>query len=330
MTGNTKLPKILLIPPYNKWYVEAHCEYLIRYLSDEFFIEIASPPYDEPRNPLMRDPDDYDLVWPLWPGAWRIEHDKYAHKVATVFYCPNEGQYKETAVVGASTPMVEEACKRDHIPYHSLRFGVDTNLFAPYEMKREDDLLHVGYIGNHANVRHMVGPVISKLTDIKGVRIMLFPHNWVNDGGTATDWDGEKMRSYVVGGDKLWTGIPNIYNRMDVLLRMDEDPAYSFPTQEAAACGVPTIVTNTGIDHLFSDAGAGIMIPGDRPYYMTHHGEVAEKVREAIIDLRDHPKKRKEMGKKGREEVLKNWTWDKHIDNWRQFFREGVKNARRT
>lgn len=311
----------------DKWYVEAHCEYLIRYLSDEFFFEIAH--IDDPvNNPFDRNPDDYDLIWCLWPGAWMtLDPEKYAHKSVTVFYCPNEGPYQGLAAVGASTPLVEEAFNAQNFPYHSLRFGVDTNLFAPIKMAREDNLLHVGYIGNHANVRHMVGPVISKLTDIPGVRVMLWPHSWANNGGTWQDWDGEKMRHFVVGGNKLWTGVPNIYNRMDVLLRLDQDPAYSFPTQEAAACGIPIIATNSGIDHLFKEAGAAILIPGNREYYMNDTDDVASQVKEAVIWMRDHPKQRKQMGLKGREEVLKNWTWDKHIDSWRKFFREAVKNA---
>ena len=321
-----KLPKILMIPPTEKWYVEAHCEYLIRYLSDEFFFEIAMPD-DGTNNPFHRNPDDYDLLWPLWPGAWHLDHDKYAHKVATVFYCPVEGPH-DVAVVGASTPLVEASCEQSNIPYHSLRFGVDTNLFAPYKMEREDDLLHVGYIGNHANVRHMVGTVISSLRDLEGIRLMLFPHSWVNNGGTWTDWDGENMVKYVVGGNKLWTGIPNIYNRMDVLLRMDQDPAYSFPTQEAAACGVPVIATNTGIDHQFADAGAATLIPGDRNYYMNNVDDVAQKVREAVIELRDNPEQRRVMGNYGRSFVENSWQWKHHIDAWRLFFREGVKNAR--
>ena len=323
---NMKTSRILMIPPHPSWYVEAHCEYLIRYLGNEFFMEIGFPDSGA-NNPFERNIDEYDLLWPLWAQAWHYDQDKYAYKTAVVFYCPSEGRYKDVAAVGASTPLVEESCKQENIPFHSLRFGVDTNLFAPYPLAREDDLLHVGFIGNHANVRHLVGSVISQLTDIEGVRIMLFPHSWINDGGTPTDWDGEKMRNYVVTGDKKWTGLPNIYNRMDVLLRMDQDPAYSFPTAEAASCGVPVIATDSGIDHLFTNAGAGILIEGNRETYMNDPQSVADRTREAIIYLRDHPKIRKEMGEAGRAEVLKNWTWDKHIDSWREFFKEGLAKA---
>lgn len=321
-----KTSRILMIPIWNGWYVEAHCEYLIRYLGDEFFMEIAMPTTDGP-SPFNRNVDDYDLLFPLWAQQWHCDQDKYAHKVATVHYSPMEGRVDGVAVIGGTTPVVEATLKDYDLPFHSLRFGVDTNLFAPYPVAKEDDLLHVGYIGNHANVRHMVRSVISNLTDIPGVRIMLYPSSWVNDGGTPTDWAAEKMRPYVVGGGKLWTGLPNIYNNLDILLRMDEDKAYSFPTQEAAACGVPVIATDSGIDHLFAQAGAAILIDGTREYYQNNPADVTRRVREAIIDLRDNPDKRKRMGLRGRAEVKANWTWEKHIPSWREFFREGLANA---
>jgi glycosyltransferase involved in cell wall biosynthesis len=328
--------RILFVLP-ERWYVEAHAELIRRYLSDEFFIEIALTPYPPFKdflsrypetNPFQRSPDEYDLLWPMLPSHWQIPGDEYAHKVVTVFYGPNEGRSVGVALVGAATPMVEKACIAGNIPYHSLRFGVDTELFKPYPMIREDNLLHVGYIGTHQNPRHMVKDVIMKQADIPGVRLMIYPTSWINDGGNLDNVGGAKdFLPHVVGGDVAWNGLPNIYNQLDVVLRMDQDPAYSFPTQEAASCGVPVIACDSGIDHLFTEAGAGILIPGDRPYYMEHEADVAKKVREAIIWMRDHPKERKEMGIKGREEVLKNWTWDKNIDAWREFFRAGLKNA---
>lgn len=322
------LKKILIVPIWHNWYAAAHAEYLIRYLSDEFFMEIAMP-QEAPGSPFQRNPDDYDLIYLMWPGHWFMDYEKYKHKTVTTLYCPNEGQFRGCAAIGATTPITEDSLKKEGLPYHSLRFGVDTDLFKPIKMRRPDDLFHVGYIGNHANVRHLVGPVISKLTNIPGVKIDLYPTSWVNNGGTWTDWEGEKMVKHVVTGDKLWPGIPNIYNRMDVLIRTDMDPAYSFPTEEVAACGVPVIATDTGIDHLFAEAGATILIEGGREFYMNHLNQVTKQFKKAIIELRDSPFKRKLMGSFGRIEVLKHWTWEQHIDSWREFFREGLRNAQK-
>ena len=334
------MKKILAIPPLPSWYVEAHVEYLIREMADEFFIEIASnpyPPYETykqripPESPFMRNPDEYDLIWPLWAGHWGIPIDEYKHKTAVVIYQVGEGHSDGCAAVGAATPMVESEFRTHNIPFHSLRFGIDTNLFYPVTALRNGyccDKFHVGYIGNHANVRHMLTTVISPLRNLEGIHLMLFPHSWQNNGGNFKDWDGDNLMPYVVSGDKRWTGMPNIYNRMDVLLRIDQDPAYSFPTLEAAACGVPVIATNSGIDHVITAAGGGILIQGDRSQHLTTPEITAKAVREAVIELRDNQVRAREMGKKGREEIEKNWTWDKFYPAWRQFFRDGVAKAR--
>jgi glycosyltransferase involved in cell wall biosynthesis len=55
----------------------------------------------------------------------------------------------------------------------------------------------------------------------------------------------------------------------------------------------------------------------------------AQLVRDAVIRLRDNRKEAKEMGRKGREEIEKNWTWDRFYPDWRMFFREALKNAER-
>lgn len=333
--------RILCIPPWHTWYVGAHVEYLIRELSDEFFMEIATIPYPPykthmnripPESPFMRNPDEFDLLWPMWAGHWAVPIEEYKYKTAVVIYQPGEGHTVGCARIGATTPIVEKSFDSFNVPYRSLRFGIDTNLFYPVPSLREGyccDKLHVGYVGNHANTRHMLKTVISPLKDIEGIHLMLFPASWVNNGGPWSDWDGENLFPYVVGGEKLWTGMPNVYNRMDVLLRIDQDPAYSFPTLEAAACGVPVIATNSGIDHLITEAGGGILIPGDRNQHLFHPEITAQLVKEAVIRLRDNREEAKEMGKKGKEEIVKNWKWDKFYPDWRLFFREALQNAER-
>lgn len=329
--------KILAIPPWHGWYVEAHVEYLIRELADEFFIEIAEipyPPYENylqlPNpNPFLRNPDKYDLIWPLWAGHWGVPIDKYKHKAVVVIYQPGDGHSEGCARVGAATPLVEKEFTNFNLPFRSLRFGIDTNLFYPVPALRDNyccDKLHVGYVGNHANVRHMLSTVISPLRDLEGIHLMLFPHSWMNNGGNFNDWDGDNLFPYVVTGDKRWTGMPNIYNRMDVLLRIDQDPAYSFPTLEAASCGVAVIATDSGIDHLITDAGGGILIPGDRSVHMDTPEVTAKNVRDAVIFMQDNPLSRKKMGEMGRNEIMTNWRLSKFFPDWRLFFREAIAN----
>lgn len=328
------IKKILIIPPM-PWYMEAHAEYLIRYLSDEFFIEIADVPYPPYENfiarfpetyPFQRNPDDYDLLFPLLATHWVITmKEKYRHKIAQVWYQPDEADAHEIAVLGAATPFTENSITNR--PFHSLRFGIDTELFKPYKMVREDTLLHVGMVGNLLNPRRMTTEIVKALKDVPGIRLMLFLTKRPKTNHDMDFIGGMETMEYIVSGEKIWCGLPNIYNRLDVLIRCDSDPGYSFPVLEAAACGVPVITTDSGVDSIIFEANGGLLIPGNRQYYLSHPEEVAKKVKEGVIFFRDNREIQKAMGFAGRKEITKNWQWDRFIPAWRDFFREGIKNA---
>jgi glycosyltransferase involved in cell wall biosynthesis len=319
------MKKILFIPPgvLNGWYMEAHYEYLIRYLSDEFFIEMAGVPYEPfdnfldrypETNPFMRNPNEYDLIIPLLPTHAGVPTtQEWFDKMAIVMYEPGEGHWNAVKVLGSTTD-VTDAGEYPGKEVHKLRFGIDTELFQPFPMVREDDLLHVGVVGSYGNPRRMFEEAIKPLFDLEGVRIMIFPQMWINNGGTEDKIERQEFLKRVVSGGKFWPGLPNVYNRMDVLLRCDSYNGVSFPVLEAAACGVPVIATSMGIDHHITDAGGGILIDKDEP-------KLAEKVREAVIWMRDNPKDRKWMGQKARKEIRSNWKWDDHIEDWRKFLR---------
>lgn len=335
------MKKILIVPPM-PWYMETNAEYLIRYLSDEFFIEVADvpyPPYENfldrfpDTNPFQRNPDDYDLIWPILPSHWVItEKDKYAHKVATVFYQPNEGRIDGVAIVGATTPLAERSVPGS-IP---LRFGVDTDLFKPLGFKKDPNVLNVGMIGSLNNPRRLTKDVWLALKDMPGVNFMLFPtHMWNQHDVDVLG--GQEILKYVRAGEKSWPGIANIYNRMDVLIRPEIDPGYSFPVIEAASCGVPVIATDSGIDNCITEAHGGILIKPDyyqsngspREWLQNNTQEVVRRVVEAVKFMRDYPAERLLMGRDARAEVEKNWTWAKHINSWREFFRKGIDNAKK-
>lgn len=321
------MKKILFVPPgiQGGWYLEAHIEYLIRYLSDEFFIEqalVPYPPYDNwreripPEMPFMRSPDDYDLIVPLLATHWGIQpREDYYDKTAVIMYEPGEGCWNDVKHLAMTTPKVEEGEYPGKI-LHPVRFGIDTDLFKPYPMQREDNLLHVGVVGSYGNPRRMFEEAIKPLYDLEGIRLMIFPQSWVNNGDERVieRYGGKEFTDRIVTGGKFWPGLPNLYNQLDVYLRCDSYYGYSFPVLEAAACGVPVIATDTGIDHHITKAGGGILIDKNEP-------KLAEKVREAVIQMRDNPQHRQMMGWAARQEIEKNWQWEDLIPAWREFLR---------
>lgn len=332
------MKKILFIPPgiQNGWYMENHYEYLIRYLSDEFFIEQAQVPYPPfenfldrypATNPLERNPEDYDLIVPLLPSHAGVPTtDEWFKKMAIVMYEPGEGHSAAAAHLAGATPYVDQANYEGRKCW-PVRFGVDTDIYKPYPMLREDDLLHVGIVGSHATPRRMIEEAIKPLYNLEGVRIMFFPSPWINNGdeNVVEKLGGQEFLKRCVSGNKRGVGIANMYNQLDVLIRCDASYGYSFPVMEAAACGVPVIATDCGIDHFITQAGGGILIEGNPLRFISEPDELRDKVRKAIIWMRDNPIKRGQMGKAGRAEVVKNWTWPRQIPAWRRFLREATR-----
>lgn len=312
--------------------MQTHYEYLIRYLSDEFWIEQAQVPYPPfenfldrypETNPLERNPEDYDLIIPILPTHSGVPTTEgWFKKMAVVMYEPGEGHWNAAKAIATATPAVETG-DYGNKPQYSVRFGIDTELFKPFPMPREDNLLHVGIIGSHATPRRMIKEVIKPLYDLEGVRIMFFPSPWVNNGDerVVEELGGQEFLKRCIAGNKPWVGIPNLYNQLDVLIRCDASYGYSFPVMEAAACGVPVIATDCGIDHLITKAGGGILIPGNPLKWISEPDELRDKVRNAVIWMRDNPKLRIKMGDNARREIVRNWTWSKHIEGWRKFLR---------
>ena len=341
MRHGNRTPKILIIPA-RRHILEAYCEYIISRLSDEFYFEMGYPPYPPYDNirervwtnetsPLHKNPDEFDLIYPHFTSHFFLEPpEKYYKKMALVYLEPG-GPSVDKCIIAATSKPGEEAF--GDYPHHSLRFGVDTDLFRPFPMARTDDLLHVGFIGNIQTPRRYTKDLfIDALKDVDGIRLMVFPTNW--SPTTRVDeiesMGGQPLIDSVVDGDKWYTGLPNLYNQMDVFLRVDINHGYQFSVFEAAACGVPVVCVNSGPT---SELLGGTMSidngNGNREgsFDPSNLQRVAKEIRKAVEFLRDNPEERKMIGDRGRRFVSEYWTWDKHIDKWRDFFREGVKRA---
>lgn len=338
-TSNMNIPKILIIPA-RRHIIESYCEYLIRYLSDEFYFEMGYPPdsvyYSTIKNhvwnnltsPLDKNPDDFDLIYPHFDSHWFLEpEEKYRHKIASVILEPGAPRYK-VAVAAGTSPIVMEGMPKGS---HDLRFGVDTELFKPLLFNRSDDLLHVGFVGNIQTPRRYLKELFVQLYGMPGIKLDIYPTSWLKH--TRSDeieaMGGQIALDNIVDGDKWLSGLPNIYNKMDVFVRVDINHGYQFSVMEAAACGTPVICTDSGNTKELCEAGGGILIETKQGDWSDDNlRETAQRIRDAVKSMRDDLL-RTQMGHNARRFVVENYQWDKHIPSWRTFFREGVKNARK-
>ena len=108
--------------------------------------------------------------------------------------------------------------------------------------------------------------------------------------------------------------MPNFYSNLDVYSCMSILEGVNNSILEAGAMGIPVISTRCG-------ASKEIIVDG-------YNGFLVERTKNdlenKLIFLRDNLEKRKEMGKKGREMVERNWTWEKNIPSWDLFFQKAL------
>lgn len=173
--------------------------------------------------------------------------------------------------------------------------------------------------------------LFTPLATLEGVKIDIYPTGWAKHSRVdeIESIGGQIAIDNIREGDKWWSGFPNCYNQMDVFVRCDIDPGYQFTVLEAAACGVPVVTTDPGLGKELCDAGGGIYVECQSGNWEPEVlEELAGKIQRCVEDLKHNPSIRKQMSQAGRKFIEENYTWDKHIDNWREFFRKGLKNAK--
>lgn len=315
------MKKILIIPA-RRHVAEAYSEYLVRYLGDEFDIQIGYPSLNND-SPLAKNADEFDLIYPQFDSHWFLDPaENYVKKIVNVQFEP--GGTKFPTVAACTSKPVHDSFKHE---FH-LRFGVDTELFQPFTQPKSD-LVHVGFMGNIQTPRRYMKELFIPLADIEGVKLDIYPTTWTRPRPDELErMGGQAVIDNIVDGDKWWSGLPNLYNRMDIYVRCDIDPGYQYSLLEAAACGVPIVTTDPGLGKEICDAGGGMYLPCKPGNWEPEElKEVSRGLRLYIENLRSDSNKRKKMGIKGRKFVEENYTWDKLINEWRKFFRKGIENA---
>jgi glycosyltransferase involved in cell wall biosynthesis len=335
------MKKILFLkhqPLPEPWYVENHIEYIIRYLGNKYYFDLAkgvegdiAESFPDNYFPVFgKDPKDYDLIVALFTPITHLENPaKWYHKMAGVVWEPGEVGKIDGVCYASTNVFTDDYLNRTGQPYVKTRVGIDTELFKPYPLIREDNLLHVGFVGKAHSPRKLVKDLLMPLYNLEGVRLMFFSQQPL-PGKEVEYCGGKDFLRCLTGGNKSWIGMPNVYNQLDVLIETDADISVSFPTIEASACGVAVVCSLGGLSQALVDGGGAIHILPDDPkqdprmWAYEHTDEMAKKIKDAVIYLRDNPEKRLEMGKKGRELVERDWTWEKLIPDWNTFFEKAL------
>jgi len=193
--------------------------------------------------------------------------------------------------------------------------GVDVDRFKPMDVKVEEDIKPI--------------VVMSRVEKLKDILNIIEAMKYVSE-------EDKKVRCEIYGpiideeyfntclkriqrlgiSDKVQflgrTDKPELaYNRAQVVVQPSLSEAFPFTVIEAMACGKPVVATDVGgVKEAVGEAG--IIVPPRSP----------KKLAEGILLLLGDEKLRKELSRIGRERVLKLFTYQKFIEDYRRVYLE--------
>jgi glycosyltransferase involved in cell wall biosynthesis len=194
--------------------------------------------------------------------------------------------------------------------------GVDTDLFCPSERRGMDGWMDFVYVG--------------RLAIDKGVHILL-------DAFKEFHAEYRKSRLTLVGdgllkmmvddcvddGSVRWLGIldhkhvPKVLQNADVFVIPQNIGGLGLSVIEAMSCGIPVITTAIGETKRLLGPDEGILV----------EPESSRSVMEAMRKLADDVTLREEMGRRCRNKILRDYSWESQMDLLEDVYRKVLSNT---
>ncbi|WP_207063730.1 glycosyltransferase [Motiliproteus sp. SC1-56] len=171
----------------------------------------------------------------------------------------------------------------------SYKYGVDDLIkaFSITASKYPDGLLRLVMAGD--------GPDVQKLKDLA---LTLGVSSLVD------------FRGYVSHSE-----VPAVLNELDIYVALSRFESFGVAILEASACGLPVVVSDAdGPAEVTWDGVTGIVVGKNSP----------EQASAALCRLIDNPSERVEMGRAGREHVLKHYTWSASVDTMLDAYKKTI------
>ena len=139
----------------------------------------------------------------------------------------------------------------------------------------------------------------------------------LRDGPTSKELDKKGIKGKVKFiSDLTSREIAELYAESTIAVSPSVYEGFGFPAGEAMSCGIPLISTNGGsLPEVVGDSG--IIVPHSNP----------NELQKAIKELLLSHEKREEFSKKGRNRVLKKFTWKRAAKELVDIYKEAISNA---
>lgn len=300
--------KIMLIADIPNWAWGYKSQYIKKYLSDEFKVDIF---YTERKKGNKKSQkagvdfrNDYDLYMNYTPGHIRFLEIKKIDKDRIITgitgfpafrkFLKGKGSIanRATAIHANSIQFLNLLKKnKNHDRIYYTPNGVDEELFKPSPFPKNNKIC-IGSVGK-PNPEKGLDSYIRPAADKSGSRLLFNNKDWRRADKLVTVAEFyKKIHVYVVAS--VMDGTPN-------------------PALEAAASGRPIISNRIGNMPEFIVNGVNGFLLDKR--------EVKQYV-EKINFLSKNRKKMEDMGREARRTVEREWTWKIMAENYRKMFRD--------
>jgi len=293
---SNRKPKILFISDVKGWAWWIKSQYLKKYLSDEFDIDITCVLGEGCVKTSQINQKKYDLYFTYGFSyinfLSRVPKRKKitgitAHRRRNVIFPKMKmaGHHHANSIM-----LLKELQDMGFEKAHYIPNGVNEELFKPITPIKEDGKLVVGHVG--------------KECPVKGQKEFIIPAIKTANVQSITNLRTWKDR---LPHDQM----PQIYNQMDCFVVASIEDGTPNPALEAAACGRPIISNHIGnMPEFIIDGYNGFLVP--------------RKIGAYVDKIRYFQQNRNElirMGNNARKTIEEGWTWKIQSENYRKMFR---------
>jgi len=195
--------------------------------------------------------------------------------------------------------------------------GVDTKMFFPIEDKTMIDqwkkkfgikneeliILFVGNLARWQGVDIFIEAGFELLERNNKLKFLIVGDGPIKNNLMKKVSKFKKEEHFIFTGMVNYIEIPTLINIADicVLPKMPLKSGYSpIKLYEYMACGKPVVASRVEGLEFIENEGIGRLVEPEDPVML----------RKSIVDLLEHPKERMEMGQRGRQLILKQFSWD--------------------
>jgi glycosyltransferase involved in cell wall biosynthesis len=264
------------------------------------------------KKPVIR--YNHTIEWELFPNALSAEMLKLPVNALTKMMC--KSIYKKCSTI--IFPSAEQADLMSIMKVKTnqsiVHLGVDVQQYSPgdkidakRELSIEKDKFVIGYAGRLGMEKDLFTLYRAFMMFAKKHKEAFLLIAGGGHPGLEKLFSGR--RNIMLTGSK--DGLSRYYKAMDIYILPSLTETTSLTTMEAMSTGIPVIVTPVGyIREYINDGINGFLFPKKNTYALFKQME----------NLKHHPALAESIGKKARQTIVENYSWEKTIEGIEKVF----------